>query len=210
MARIVVVGAGGHGREIADVVMACREAGEDVELLGFVDDDERLHGVRFLRAPVLGPIEWLSGRATEIEAVLGIGAPRIKQAVAERVRGLGIPFRHLVHPRASLTRWVRLSEGVVITAGCVLTNEIEVGAHAHVNRCATIGHDCRIGPYCHIAPGAVVSGNVRIEEGCDIGANATILQNLSVGAWTVVGAGAVVTRSLPSGVTAVGIPARPR
>lgn len=209
MNRVVVIGAGGHGREIADVVVACGHAGAGLEFQGFLDDDPALHGRTFCGAPVLGPLEWLKGRTDDVQAVLGIGMPRVKRAVVARAAELGVKFRTLIHPSASLTPWVTIGEGAFIAAGCVLTNEIEIGAHAHINRCVTVGHDCRIGSFCHVAPGAVISGNVQLEEGTDIGANATVLQNLTVGAWAIVGAGAVVTRSLAAGVTAVGVPARP-
>jgi acetyltransferase-like isoleucine patch superfamily enzyme len=90
----------------------------------------------------------------------------------------------------------------------VLTNNISIGEHTHVNRCTTIGHDCVVGSFVHLAPGVVLSGNVTVEDGCDIGTRAAIIQGLRVGHDTIVGAGATVLRDLPANVTAVGVPAK--
>lgn len=207
MTELVIVGAGGHAREIADVVHACVDAGEDLALRGFVDDDAKTHGSRLCGVPVLGGLDWLQGHPN-VEVIIGVGAPKTKQAIAQALADRPNRYRTLVHPRAELTRWVKLGEGVVITAGCVITNEIELGDHVHLNRLSTVGHDCRVGDFTHLAPGAVLSGNVKVGVGCDIGTNACVIQNVTIGEWTTVGAGAAVIRDLPDHVTAVGVPAR--
>jgi sugar O-acyltransferase (sialic acid O-acetyltransferase NeuD family) len=204
--KLVVIGAGGHGRELADVVVACIEAGEDLELVGYVDDAEALQGKTIHDVPVLGMLAWLKANAADVVAVLAIGIPAIRSEVLSRLHG--VKFRTLVHPKAVMTKWVTLGEGVVVTAGVVMSNDIEIGAHTHVNRCATIGHDVRIGKCVHVSPGAVLSGNVTIGDECEIGAGAVLLPGVTVGARTIVGAGAAVTKDLPSGVTAVGVPAK--
>jgi sugar O-acyltransferase (sialic acid O-acetyltransferase NeuD family) len=204
--KLVVIGAGGHGREFADVVEACIEAGEDLELAGYVDDAERMQGKVIHGVPVLGTLAWLKAHAADVVAVLAIGIPAIRSEVLSRLHG--VKFQTLVHPRAVTTRWVTLGEGVVVTAGVVMSNDIEIGAHTHVNRCATIGHDVRIGKCVHVSPGAVLSGNVTIGDECEIGPGAVVLPGVTVGPRTTVGAGSSVTRDLPPDVTAVGVPAK--
>lgn len=203
---LVIIGSGGHGRELADVVEACIDDGRPWELLGFLDDDERRHGETVRGLPILGGSEWLR-QHRDVRVVLGIGSPEVKRRVVEKL-GSTVRYQPLVHPRAEVTRFVEIGPGVVITAGCVVTNEIKLGAHVHLNRNCTVGHDCVVGDYVHLAPGCVLSGNVHIEEGCDIGTSACVIQNLTVGAWTIVGAGAAVVRDLPAFATAVGVPAR--
>jgi sugar O-acyltransferase (sialic acid O-acetyltransferase NeuD family) len=207
MSRIVIVGAGGHGRELADVARACAAAGEPIEIVGYVDDDPARRGTAPDGLPVLGGLNWLQGR-DDVQAVCAIGSPATRRRVVTALAATGIRFRGLVHPQADLTRWVTRGEGVVITAGCVLTNEIVLGDHVHVNRMTTIGHDCRVGAFTHLAPGVVLSGNTTVGEDCSIGTNACAIQNITIGAGTTVGAGATVIRDLPAGVTAVGTPAR--
>ncbi len=208
MTKIVIVGAGGHGREIADVARACITAGEGLELVGFVDEDASMHAKRFDNVPVLGSATWLEGRQDDVVLICGLGNPRTKAKVVPTFAERGFRWRGLVHPRAETTRTVAMGEGVIITAGVVVTNEIVLGHHVHLNRNSTIGHDCRVGDYVHLAPGAVLSGHVTLGEGCDIGTCACVIQERTVGAWTIVGAGAAVTRDLPANCTAVGVPAR--
>jgi sugar O-acyltransferase (sialic acid O-acetyltransferase NeuD family) len=209
MARIVILGAGGHAREMADVVAACRDAGKRIEVVGFLDDDPATHGRVLNGIEVLGPIAWLERQsADDLRVVSGIGSPRARRMAVERALSAGALFETLVHPTAVLTDFVTLGVGVVVAAGCVLTNRIEIGPHSHLNRSANVGHDCRVGAYCHLAPGAVLSGNVTVGDGCDIGTNACVIQNVRVGSWTTVGAGAAVVRDLPPNATAVGVPAR--
>ncbi len=206
---LVVIGAGGHGREVADVGRACARAGQPIRMLGYVDDDPSLAGQTRCDLPVLGPLRWLADHARPgLAVVSGVGSPAMRRRLVRRVAAWGIPFHRLVHPDAVLTPFITMGDGVVITAGCILTNTIELGDHVHLNRRATVGHDVRIGAFGLLAPGATLSGAVRLGEGCDVGTHACVLPGLEVGAWSIIGAGAVVHRSLAPNVTAVGVPAR--
>jgi acetyltransferase-like isoleucine patch superfamily enzyme len=96
----------------------------------------------------------------------------------------------------------------VITAGCILTNQIRIGAHVHLNLDSTIGHDVLVEDFVTVAPGVHISGNVTLGGGNNIGTGAAIIQGVRIGAGSVVGAGAVVTEDVPPDVVAVGVPAR--
>ncbi len=206
---LVVLGAGGHGREVADVAHACIAAGQRLRLRGLVDDDPRLHGRTLCDLPVLGPIQWLRAHGGEgLAVVSGVGAPVVRRRVVERVASWGLPFVRLIHPNAILTRHVELGVGVVITAGCIITNTITIGDHAHLNRRVTVGHDAHVGDWVHLAPGSTLSGAATVGDGTEVGTHACVLPGISVGAWSIVGAGAVVHEALPDNVTAVGVPAR--
>lgn len=204
---LVIVGCGGHSRELADVVQACIDDGATWELIGFIDDNAELWGQEIRGIPVLGGLSWFQ-HDPHMHVVVGIGAPTLKRHIVQRLSDYSLRFPNLIHPRAEVTRYIRWGHGVVVTAGCVLTNNIVLGNHVHLNRMSTVGHDCDLGDYVHLAPGAVLSGNVRVGEGCDIGTHACVIQNLNIGDWTIVGAGAAVIHDLPDHVTAVGVPAR--
>lgn len=204
----MIIGSGGHGREVLDIVEAINEVHKQFELLGFLDDhdhnDELLarRGVRRL-----GTLELLS----EVEAhyVIGIGSGEVRARIDRRASELGLEAAVLVHPAATVGGDVELAPGVVVAAGARITTNVRLGRHTQLNVNCSVSHDCRLGDYVTVSPGAMVSGTVTLHDGVLIGAGATVIQGLTVGSWATVGAGAVVVRDLPDGVVAVGVPARP-
>lgn len=207
MRDLLIIGAGGYGREVCQVV-------EDLDpawkVLGFLDDREELHGGMVRELPVLGGIDAVTEHPAAAVAV-AVGSPAGRRAVAERLAGLPderLPV--LVHPRAWIGNRVEVGAGTVVLAGAAVSTDIAIGRFACLNKNCIVGHDAVLGDFTTISPGASISGFVTLGEGCDIGANSVVVQGRTVGAGTIVGAGAVVTADLPAGVTAVGVPARPR
>ncbi|MGH7625559.1 MAG: hypothetical protein ACREOJ_09600 [Gemmatimonadaceae bacterium] len=114
-----------------------------------------------------------------------------------------------------MSRFVELGEGTIVCAGCILTVNIAIGRHVHLNLDCTIGHDAVLEDFVTLAPGVHVSGCVKIERGAYLGTGAVVINGtqvrpLVVGAGAIVGAGAVVTKNVSPGVTVVGVPARSR
>jgi sugar O-acyltransferase (sialic acid O-acetyltransferase NeuD family) len=203
---LVIVGAGGFGREVLDVVEAILDqqrgdSGDEWRFLGFLDDQSN---DTFGRGEVLGPVEMLGG--LDADYLIGIGDPTVRQAVAEATDRMPAT---VVHPGATIGPDVVLGPGTVVTAGVRVTNHVRVGKHVHLNLNATVGHDAVLGDYVTVNPGANVSGNVTLGEGVTLGTGSQVIQGRTVGAWTTVGAGGVVVRDLEGGLVAVGIPAVP-
>jgi len=206
---VVIVGAGGFGREVCEWLDDCIERQPTMRLVGFLDDDRAKHGSICHGVPILGGIEWLAEHARSVAPILGFGSPVAKRRVVARLRALGVTtFPSIIHPTAVMGRFVQIGEGAVICPGVIVTTDIRIGSFVTLNLDLTIGHDSVIGDYVTIAPGVHVSGCVEIGEGCDLGTGAALIPSAKVGSWSVVGAGAVVTGTLPGDCTAVGIPAR--
>jgi sugar O-acyltransferase (sialic acid O-acetyltransferase NeuD family) len=209
MTDVVILGAGGLGRETSWLFEEANRDSKKWNVLGFVDDNPALHGVIQCDLPVLGGFEWFERRRdASLRVICATGSPASRRALAERAAALSLEFCQAIHPSARISRWVELGPGTMVAAGSVLTTQIQLGAHALVQVNSNIGHDCTIGAYCNINPGCHVSGNVKMGEGVDFGAGATVIQGKQIGEWSVIGAGAVVTQDIPAHVTAVGVPCR--
>lgn len=206
---LVIVGCGGFGREVHDVVDAVNAQSPTFEMLGYVDDSPSPVNVSRVQARgsrVLGDLAWLSSAPPEIEYLIGIGNPGVKATVDARLEDRGAPA--VVHPRATLGFDVRLSAGAVVCAGSVLTTNISVGRHVHVNLLCSLGHDSTIGDYSSINPLVAVSGDVRVGNRVLLGTHCAILQGLSLADDSVVGGSALVVKDVPGGVVVKGVPAR--
>src|SRR5882762_8393920 len=178
--RLLVMGAGGHGRVVADLAAECGWT-----VAGFTD--------RVTGASILGRDEDLTALAAAgamDAAVVGVG-----NAALDR--------------RTALFQLLKAS-GVVVFAGGVLGSSVEVGDNAVVYSGVIAEHDCRIGAHAYLSPGVVLCGGVTIEAGGFLGARATVLPNLTVGKEAEVAAGAVVISDVPAGERVMGVPARPR
>jgi sugar O-acyltransferase (sialic acid O-acetyltransferase NeuD family) len=210
--RIVIVGAGGFGREIMALAAACNRAAERsiYDVVGVVDDGvPDLGRLERLSVPLIGPVEMVGN--LDARYVIGIGSPSVRRAVDKRLAALGASAAApMVHPLAWVGLDVELALGVIMCAGAIVTTNVRLGRHTHLNLQATVGHDCRIGEYVTVAPMTAISGNVTLEDEVELGTGVSVIPGVTIGRGAMVGAGAVVTRDIAPGTVAVGIPARPR
>jgi sugar O-acyltransferase (sialic acid O-acetyltransferase NeuD family) len=209
---LVLVGAGGFGRESAELVRTINAAGAEPRwrLLGFLDDDEELWGRSVSGMQVLGGIESLAD-LPDVRAVLCTGHPgnfRSKQRIADRLGLEPERYATLVHPSVVLPASCRVGHGTVVMAGCAATTDVDIGAHVGVMPQAVFTHDDRIDDFATVGSGVRVSGTVHVGEGAYLGAGCLIRENLTIGPWALVGMGAVVTRDVPGGEVWAGSPAR--
>ena len=210
MQNIVILGAGGFGREVLDIIIAQNKVSKRWKILGFVDENPELKGKVLNGYPVLGSFDWFSKiDLKEIRVVCAIGDNISKKKVVEKAKGLGLRFANVVHPSVIMTEFVTLGEGVIICAGCILTNQITIGNHVIINLDVTIGHDSIIEDFCTLSPGVHISGRNKIGEGANVGTGAVTIQGIVIGRWSIIGAGAVVAQDIPDKVVAVGVPAKP-
>lgn len=210
---LVIIGAGGFGREALDVVHAqnAASASPKYNLLGIIDSNPSLVNLSRLRAmgvPYLGTEqEWLSADR-QAEYLVGIGDPATKKRISGLFDAQGNVAGKAVHPSAAIGSLSQLSEGTVVCGGVQISTNVRLGRHVHVNPNVTIGHDSEIHDFASLNPGSIISGNVRCEANALVGAGAVILQGLIIGHGTTVGAAACVTKSIPPHTVVKGVPAR--
>ncbi|MBI5202012.1 MAG: acetyltransferase [Elusimicrobia bacterium] len=206
--KIVLVGAGGHGRVVAEII----RLGGKYELFGAIDPDPK--------AATTAGLKWLgkddalaklrSAGVTRAAVGLGsIGDSRARAGLRKRLAAAGFELPSLVHPSAIVSKTVSLGDACQVMAGALLNPGVRAEAGVVINTGAVVEHDCRLAEDSFVGPSAVLGGDVVLEEAAFVGIGATVLQGIRVGAKAIVGAGAVVVRPVPAGATVVGVPAAP-
>lgn len=209
MKPLVIIGAGGLGKEMAVMVRHINVHTPSWELLGFYDDEPYTSNV--VGIPMLGKIEDIIThlQRTQFAVLIAIGDPSVKFQIYQRLCNTDVYFPSFVHPSVTWGENIRMGKGCLVAAGCRLTVDITLGDFVLLNLNTTVGHDVKINSFTSVMPGVHVSGHVNISNEVLIGTGASVLQQLSIGEKSIVGAGAVVTKSLPSKSIYVGVPAKP-
>jgi sugar O-acyltransferase (sialic acid O-acetyltransferase NeuD family) len=208
MKSVLIIGAGGHGREVLDIFLSLRRHGSDLEVLGFIDEGVDA-GSTMCGLPILGGFEWFEQfDRHNFGVVCAAGTPELSRRLVCSARMLGLRFVSAISPRALISPTAEIGKGVMIFPNVVVSCGVVVGSYSTLNVASTVSHDSHIGDYCSVSPGAHLAGNVSLGRGCFVGMGCNVIQGVSVGARSVIGAGAAVIDDVPAGVTVAGVPAR--
>jgi len=205
--RVLILGAGGHAQVVADILLRARQTNSSIEPIGYLDDNQKLIGQTFVDLPVLGTISDLSVISHDA-IIVAIGDNATRQRVFEVLRKEGKRFAIARHPSSIIAPDVQIGEGTMICAGVVINTGSVIGANVILNTGCTVDHHNQIGDHAHIAPGVHMGGEVSVGDGALVGIGCTIMPRCSVAARSIIGAGSLVNKDIPTGVTAVGVPAK--
>lgn len=202
--KLAVVGAGGHGKVVADLAAALDTYGEIVFL------DDRAQG-SIDGFPVIGTTLLLENGLSpeQFDIAVAVGNNRIRRQIAGRAAALGFKLPVLIHPLAYVSPSATVGQGSVVMAQAVVQAGSVLKDGVIVNTAATVDHDCLLDAFVHISPGAHLSGNTRIGEESWIGTGACSRQQICIGSGVTAGAGAVIVCDIPDGITVAGNPAKP-
>jgi len=205
--KVIIWGAGGHAKVVADII--CLQG--VFEIAGFLDStDVQRHGKKFCSATILGGAEQLQPLRHQgvRHGIVAIGDNQARLRLADKLATSGFELALAIHPSAIVATDVRIGAGTVVAAGAVINPGCSIGKNVIINTGATVDHDCHIDDGCHISPGAHIAGNVTIGRCSWIGLGASVIEKLTIGADATVGAGALVIRNVASRVVVAGHPAR--
>lgn len=205
--KVLIIGAGGHGQVVADILLRMREAGTEVTPVGYLDDDATRRDQMVLGLPVLGRIEELGGIAHDA-VVVAIGNNAFRRGLFRALQEQGEEFFTARHPSAIIAPDVSVGAGSMMSAGVIVNTGSSIGENVILNTGCTVDHHNRIADHVHIAPGVHLGGEVEIGEEALVGIGATVMPRRRIGKGSVVGAGALVHGDVPDGVVVVGVPAR--
>ncbi|MCG3181885.1 MAG: putative acetyltransferase EpsM [Phycisphaerae bacterium] len=203
---VVIIGAGGHGRVVLDILLTSKH----YHVKGFLDGNKALHGQYVDGYPVLGDVTLLNElRSRGISgAIVAIGDNPTRKFYASVVGNHGIELVNAIHPTAALSHTVEIGSNVVIAAGAMVCPHVKVSDSAILNTGCIVEHECTVGQAAHICPGTKLAGHVTVGPAAFVGIGAVVIQGLTIGQGAVVGAGSVVLRDVPPFTTCVGQPAR--
>ena len=192
--RIVILGAGGHGRVAADIAGLCR-----YEEILFLDDAD-IPGTAGKTADYMKFAE-------NADFFVAVGNNSVRRKLQRMLWSNGCSVVSLIHPSAVLGSNVRIGVGTVVMAGVIINTGASVGDGVILNTACSVDHNCRIGDFSHVSVGAHLAGTVTLGNQVFIGAGATVINNITVTDGCIVGAGAVVIRNISDKGTYVGVPA---
>ena len=203
MEKVLIVGAGGFGRELLAWCRQHPEHGRKWTVVGFLDDTTTT------LAGDVGVVGRIVDYVPQGEKIfLGLGMPAAKRKVVELLRRKGAIFDGFTHPSATVGERISLGIGTIVCPGAVLTSDANLGEFVTVNVCASVGHDAVIGDYSTLSGHCDVTGYAQVGDGVFMGSHAVITPKCKVGDDAVIGAGAVVFTTVRSGTTIVGNPGR--
>lgn len=205
MSSLLIFGAGGHGKVVADTARAMGNWNE----IMFVDDAyPQVTSVDGY--PVVDDFSGAISKGSDHgDVIVAIGDNRKRSDLTVQLRQSGFNPVSLIHPSAVVAGSAHIEMGTVILAQAVVQAAARIGSAVIVNTAATVDHDCVVGEGVHLSPGVHLGGEVEIGDYSWLGVGAVVINRTAVGSGVTVGAGSCVIGNLPDGVTAVGVPARP-
>ena len=209
MERLVIIGAGGFGREMASAAVEARGFGKRFDLKGFLDARPGALDGFAGYPPVIGSPETYEPCPGDV-FITALGNIAARRRCAAAIEGRGGRFISVIHRSASIGTGCEVGEGTFVAHNAVLTANVRVGRHACVFHGTSIGHDSVLGDFSHVYAQCSIGGSVMVGEGAAVYPGACVAPRRKIGAGAVVGIGSAVIVNVPPGATVFGIPASPR
>jgi len=198
---LIIIGAGGHGKVVADIAIKTNQ----YKRICFLDDNVKN---AILGLEIVGTTNDLINWLDSAEFFVAIGDSRKRENYINKIESLGATIATLIHPEAIVSDFTEIGQGTVIMAGVVVNVDTKIGEGVILNTACSIDHDNIISDYCHISVGTHLAGNVKVGQHTMIGAGATIINNITIDSECMIGAGAVVVKDINASGIYVGVPTR--
>ena len=201
MKELIIIGAGGHGKVVADIAQKMGKYNK----ISFLDDADLQE---CMNLPVVGKTKDFKNFIDTCDIFVAIGDTKKREEWIEILEQSGANIPTLIHPSVIVGACVEIGKGSVVVAGAIINPCATIGKGVIINTGAIVDHDCKIGDYAHVSVGVCVAGNVGIGARTWIGIGATVKNGVSICKDCMIGAGAVVVNDIEIAGTYIGIPAR--
>lgn len=195
MKDIVIIGAGGIGREVAWIIEEINEVNPTWNIIGFVDDNSEMWGKELNGYRVLGGLDILDKLESKPEVIVAIANCRVKKDIVSRLNGK-FDFATVIYPSVRISRFIEIGQGSIIYPGVIFTVNTKIGNHVVISGNCGIGHDTVIGDYSSVLWGSYFSGYDVVGEECFVGVGAKFIQGIKIGSGRRVEAGTVVVENI--------------
>jgi sugar O-acyltransferase (sialic acid O-acetyltransferase NeuD family) len=207
MKRLLIIGAGGFGREVLHWALDVLPEHRDWKVGGFLDANPSVLEAYDCGLPILADPLHYSPQEDDC-FICAIGHPLTKLRVCRYLKERGAQFITLIHPTAIIGDRCTIGAGCVFCPGAVITTDVKIGDFVMMNLQSTIGHDAVVADGCTLSPHADVNGFALLGEGVFLGSHAVVLPGATIGDYAIVGAGSVVLKKVKAGATVMGVPAK--
>ena len=204
MKDLIIVGAGGFGRELLTYI----ESDNPIfQFKGFLDDRNNILD-KTPRVPgIIGTPDTFVPGSNQV-FMAAIGEPQARFKYTEHLRNIEVDFGHMVHPMAHMSKSSSIGRGSIIGPRVGVSVDVHIGEFTCIQEYTVIGHDAVIGDWCQINSHCTLSGNCRIGNFVKIGPNCVVLNGAVVEDHVTIGPGSVVYGRIKTGMTVLGNPAR--
>lgn len=207
MKNLIIIGAGGFGREVLSWARQCLEYGKLWHCKGFLDDNPAALNRFETGLPILGSPGSYVPQPNDV-FICAIGKPAPRRTCVTAISRAGGVFINVIHPTVAIAERVQLGTGLILFPYTVISCDTVIGDHSALYYHCSVGHDARIGAFCQLSSYCDVTGNVHLEDGVFMGSHASILPSIHVEAGATIGAGSVVIRRVKAHQTVFGVPAK--
>lgn len=189
MNKLLIIGAGGHGKVVYDIAESTKRFDE----ICFLDD--AVKGI-FYKSRVVGTVDDINKYSNDYSFIVAIGNNKVRRSLQEVLKKQQAKIETLIHCSAVISSSVVIGQGTVVMPNVVVNADTKISEGCIVNTASIVEHDCNIGNFCHISPNVTICGTVSVGESTWVGAGATIINNISICSDVIVGAGSIVLKSI--------------
>lgn len=207
MKHLYIIGARGCGREVYSLYTQCKDTLDDIECVGFLDDNpDALKGFNGY-PPIISSVENYQPGPDDV-FICALGEPKWVRHYTQIIEKKGGEFISLIHPKAFIGKNSVIGKGCIISMWSVISADVKIGDHVYVGVFCDLGHDVNVSKCCHIGPYSFLGGGVKLGENVTVHPRVNILPHKKVGDEAILGASCVVIKNVAPNTTVFGIPAR--